>query len=300
MDYSQRTERSRPLSDNRRSSRSRVGGSYLSGRSGGGNRYELKSRNIRFRGKSSSMKTRFAGLNPRQIMFIVLGVVLAILVIFLVSSCVRSCKSNKPETSEIDARVAAGVSDELVDAFTPVLDQAEALQWIAAHANEYPSEDLPRLALSEPAAIAFVRAYPEMSKSGSAFDGTVSRGVCQVDGNGYLTTVKEMRKIARTADGIQNDEDGMVTPLTGEEPVSMNFWGFSPRFFDTLGEMFAQFLKDNEGNIKAEFPIPDAVSAVMASGDAKVRVLPTKSEWFGVTYAEDRPMVVEKLKSVSS
>ena len=129
-------------------------------------------------------------------------------------------------------------------------------------------------------------------------NGTVSRGVCQVDGNGYLTIVKEMRKIARTADGIQNDEDGVVTPLTGEEPVSMNFWGFSPRFFDTLGEMFAQFLKDNEDNIKAEFPIPDAVSAVMASGAARVRVLPTKSEWFGVTYAEDRPMVVEKLKHV--
>ena len=131
-------------------------------------------------------------------------------------------------------------------------------------------------------------------------NGTVSRGVCQVDGDGYLTIVKEMRKIARTADGIQNDEDGVVTPLTGEEPVSMNFWGFSPRFFDRLEAMFAQFLKANEGNIKAEFPIPDAVSAVMASGDAKVRVLPTKSEWFGVTYAEDRPMVVEKLKSVSS
>ena len=131
-------------------------------------------------------------------------------------------------------------------------------------------------------------------------NGTVSRGVCQVDGNGYLTVVKEMRKIARTANGIQNDEDGVVTPLTGEEPVSMNFWGFSPRFFDRLEAMFAQFLKANEGNIKAEFPIPDAVSAVMASGDAKVRVLPTKSEWFGVTYAEDRPMVVEKLKSVSS
>ena len=131
-------------------------------------------------------------------------------------------------------------------------------------------------------------------------NGTVSRGVCQVDGDGYLTIVKEMRKIARTDHGIENDEDGVVTPLTGEEPVSMNFWGFSPRFFDTLGEMFAQFLKDNEGNIKAEFPIPDAVSAVMDSGAAKVRVLPTKSEWFGVTYAEDRPMVVEKLKSVSS
>ena len=129
-------------------------------------------------------------------------------------------------------------------------------------------------------------------------NGTVSRGVCQVDGNGYLTIVKEMRKIARTGHGIQNDEDGVVTPLTGEEPVSMNFWGFSPRFFDTLGEMFAQFLKDNEGNIKAEFPIPDAVTSVMQRGLATVRVLPTTAEWFGVTYAEDRPKVVEKLKHV--
>ena len=131
-------------------------------------------------------------------------------------------------------------------------------------------------------------------------NGTVSRGVCQVDGDGYLTTVKEMRKIGRKEDGICNDEDGVVTPLTGEEPVSMNFWGFSPRFFDTLGEMFAQFLRDNEGNIKAEFPIPDAVSAVMEKGLAKVRVLPTTSEWFGVTYAEDRPMVVEKLKQIDA
>ena len=129
-------------------------------------------------------------------------------------------------------------------------------------------------------------------------NGTVSRGVCQVDGDGYLTIVKEMRKIARTGHGIQNDEDGVVTPLTGEEPVSMNFWGFSPRFFDTLTEMFAQFLNDNEGNIKAEFPIPDAVTSVMQRGLATVRVLPTTAEWFGVTYAEDRPKVVEKLKHV--
>ena len=148
---------------------------------------------------------------------------------------------------------------------------------------------------NDPAAFAMVGYRLDKTLSEN---GTVSRGVCQVDGNGYLTTVKEMRKIARTADGIQNDEDGVVTPLTGEEPVSMNFWGFSPRFFDRLESMFSQFLKDNEGNIKAEFPIPDAVSAVMASGDAKVRVLHTTADWFGVTYAEDRPMVVEKLKHV--
>ena len=154
---------------------------------------------------------------------------------------------------------------------------------------------LQRVTANDPTAFAMVgyRLANTLSENG-----TVSRGVCQVDGNGFLTSVKEMRKIARTDNGICNDEDGVVTPLTGEEPVSMNFWGFSPRFFDTLTEMFVQFLKDNEGNIKSEFPIPDAVSAVMAAGAAKVRVLPTQSEWFGVTYAEDRPMVVEKLKHV--
>ena len=148
---------------------------------------------------------------------------------------------------------------------------------------------------NDPAAFAMVGYRLDKTLSEN---GTVSRGVCQVDGDGYLTTVKEMRKIARMDGGICNDEDGVVTPLTGEEPVSMNFWGFSPRFFDVLEGMFAQFLKDNEGNIKAEFPIPDAVSAVMNLGEARVRVLPTTSEWFGVTYAEDRPMVVEKLKRV--
>ena len=159
------------------------------------------------------------------------------------------------------------------------------------------SDYLTNVTANDPSAFAMVgyRLANTLSENG-----TVSRGVCKVDGDGYLTIVKEMRKIGRTDHGIENNEDGVVTPLTGEEPVSMNFWGFSPRFFDTLTEMFAQFLKDNEGNIKSEFPIPDAVSAVMASGAARVRVLPTKSEWFGVTYAEDRPMVVEKLKSVSS
>lgn len=179
MDYSQRTSQTRsPLSDNRGSAHRRGGGSYRTGRpsGGGGNRYRLKSRNIRFRGKGSGPLARFARFSPRQIVMIVLGLVLAILVIFLISSCVRSCKAKTPASSDADVRVAAGISDGLIADFGPALDQAEALQWIAAHANEYPNEDLPRLALSEPAAIAFVRAYPEASKVGSAFDGSVSRG----------------------------------------------------------------------------------------------------------------------------
>lgn len=148
---------------------------------------------------------------------------------------------------------------------------------------------------SDPSAFAMVGYRLDRTLSEN---GTVSRGVCQVDENDMLLTVKEMRKIARTADGICNDEDGVVTPLTGEEPVSMNFWGFSPRFFDSLEEQFMRFLRDHEDNPKAEFPIPDAVSAEMASGAARVRVLHTQAEWFGVTYAEDRPKVVEKLRTL--
>ena len=176
MDYSQRTGQMRrgSLSDNRKTNRQR--GSYRPERGTGGNRYQLKSRNIRFRGKGSAGMTRFAGLNMRSIIMIVLGIVLAILVFFLVSSCVRSCSAKKPATSEIDSRVAAGVSDDLVNDFVPALDQAEALEWIALHAADYPSEDLPRLALAEPAAIAFVRAYPESSKSAKPYGDKVSRG----------------------------------------------------------------------------------------------------------------------------
>lgn len=305
MDYSQRTERSRPLSDNRRSSRSRVGGSYRSGRSGGGNRYELKSRNIRFRGKSSSMKTRFTGLNPRQIMFIVLGVVLAILVIFLVSSCVRSCKSNKPETSEIDARVAAGVSDELVDAFTPVLDQAEALQWIAAHANEYPSEDLPRLALSEPAAIAFVRAYPEMSKSGSAFDGTVSRGeapmlytwdehwgAVEYDGSALAVTGSGPTALAMAYMGITGKTDRTPADLAKMATDKQMAGGES----HTTAEFFTSIEKELGLYVHHYEPDGDTITEVLDSGtfvivEVRADTLTPDAHWVIVAYENENGSV---------
>ena len=175
MDYSQRTGqmRSGRLSDNRRNGRQR---GLQTGRGSGGNRYQLKSRNIRFRGKGSAGMTRFAGLNMRTIVMAVLGVVLVILMFFLVSSCVRSCSAKKAETSELDSRVASGLPDDLVGDFTEALDAGEALEWIALNAGEYPNEDLLRLALEEPASIAFVRAYPEMSKNAKAYGESVSRG----------------------------------------------------------------------------------------------------------------------------
>lgn len=130
-------------------------------------------------------------------------------------------------------------------------------------------------------------------------NGTVSRGICAVDENGFLSSVTEMRKISTNNSEILNNENGVITKLTGEEFVSMNFWGFSPLIFNTLERMFKVFLEENKDNITAEFPIPDVVTNTILTGEATVAVLPTPSKWFGVTYAEDRPVVVEKLKNIS-
>lgn len=178
MDYSQHTGdiRRTPLVDNRRYSRQAGPGSYRSGRAPSRQgSYPLKSRNIRFKGKRSAGLTRFGG-NTRTIIMAVLGLVLVVLLFFLVSSCVRSCRSNTPVASDADARVSASLSDELIEEYTVALDQAQALEWIAANADQYPSEDLPRLALEEPAAIPFVRAYPESPKTASAYGDSVTRG----------------------------------------------------------------------------------------------------------------------------
>ncbi len=126
--------------------------------------------------------------------------------------------------------------------------------------------------------------------------GTVSRGVCTMDHDGLLLSVDEMRKISNNGGKIQNIENGTTTDLTGDEFVSMNFWGFSPLIFKYLEELLIDFLNKNKDNITAEYPIPDVVSYLLKHGIVDVKVLPTTSEWFGVTYPEDRPAVVEKLK----
>ncbi len=129
-------------------------------------------------------------------------------------------------------------------------------------------------------------------------NGTVSRGVCSTDENGFLKTIEENRKIARKGNVIENCEEGMHRIFSGEEPVSMNFWGFTPEFFNCLEDLFVQFLKENQQNVTAEFPIPDVITYLMDKGLARIKVLHSQAEWFGVTYQEDRPGVVEKLKHV--
>jgi hypothetical protein len=91
-------------------------------------------------------------------------------------------------------------------------------------------------------------------------------------------------------------EDDVCTPLEPNTPVSMNMWGFTPEYFQYSEEAFIQFLAQNGQEMKAEFYIPTVVNQLICVGKATCKVLDTTSKWFGVTYAEDRPQVVEKIQ----
>ncbi len=131
-------------------------------------------------------------------------------------------------------------------------------------------------------------------------NGSVARGICDVAADGKLIGVTEMTKIARKADGsIQNEEDPAApVPLKGENLVSLNLWGFTPALFDGMEERFAEWFKEHEGQLKAEWYIPFYVDELVKAGKATVEVLPTASSWFGVTYREDKPVVVEAIQKM--
>ena len=129
--------------------------------------------------------------------------------------------------------------------------------------------------------------------------GTVSRGICENDeATHHLTSVVERTKIERR-DGVVKylDEDGNWVGIPDTTPVSMNFWGFTPDYFQYSEEYFKEFLSDpkNQANPKSEFFIPLMVDTLIEQGKATCEVLDTTSKWFGVTYPEDRPEVVAKL-----
>lgn len=128
--------------------------------------------------------------------------------------------------------------------------------------------------------------------------GAVSRGICSADANGYLTTVVERTHIERIDGTIKyKDENGNMVAVDEQAIVSMNMWGFTPDYFTHSDKMFVDFLREQGNDPKAEFFIPLVVNNLVASGTAKLRVLTTDSEWFGVTYKGDRPKVVEKLNA---
>jgi len=129
--------------------------------------------------------------------------------------------------------------------------------------------------------------------------GTVSRGVCKVNNEGFLAHIVEHKKICRVGDQITGELEGYgQVRFTGKEPVSMNLIGFTPSMFGHLKNMFIDFLKQNLNGVDSEFYIPFALNEVVREGKARVKVLHTREKWFGVTYREDRDMVMKSLKSL--
>ena len=126
--------------------------------------------------------------------------------------------------------------------------------------------------------------------------GTVARGICQSDKNNFLTGVVERTKVIRNDGKVQYlDENEKWVTIADDTPVSMNMWGFTPDYFKHSDKLFIDFLNENSNNITAEFYIPRVVNDLIVNNISTVEVLKTTAKWFGVTYAEDRSEVVEKL-----
>ena len=129
--------------------------------------------------------------------------------------------------------------------------------------------------------------------------GSVARGVSQADNNGYLKSVVELTKVERDGNGAKDtDPSGKVTQMTGDELVSMNMWGFTPAVFPQLREHFRDFLQRSGNELKSENYVPSTVNELVSSGEARVKVLRTNDAWFGVTYREDRPRVVDSIAAL--
>ena len=125
-------------------------------------------------------------------------------------------------------------------------------------------------------------------------NGSVTRGVCKTD-NRILTEIVEVVDIVLADDGSISDKAvGKLDPLT---PVSMNMWGFTPDILNSMEASFCDFLKNiDNGDIKAEYPLPSFIGKEISASNLSINVYTTNAEWFGVTYAEDRPAVAERLK----
>ncbi len=129
--------------------------------------------------------------------------------------------------------------------------------------------------------------------------GTVNRGVCQQDERGFLAAIKEIEKIRKHDDGTIRfpiNEDYQELHLM--TLVSMNMWGFRPSFFKYFERLFSDFLQNEGMKLTSEYYIPSIVDYLIKSNELNVLVIETKSDWFGVTYQEDRPIVMEKIQDL--
>ena len=130
-------------------------------------------------------------------------------------------------------------------------------------------------------------------------NGGVSRGLCQVNEEGFLTGVKECHGIERkNGKLIQIDENGNEVPFPEDASVSMNMWGFTPDYFDYSEKAFVDFLSKHGDELKSEFYIPTVVNDLINEGKITLKVEPTPSKWFGVTFAADRDATVAQFKKL--
>lgn len=133
-------------------------------------------------------------------------------------------------------------------------------------------------------------------------NGSVARGVCETNHDGYLTGIAERLRIEKYNGGIHFTEDGENwTDLRSDTLVSMNMFGFTPGFLDALAERFPGFLEKEVplNPAKKEFLLPMIVGELLAKGEARVKVLSSADKWYGVTYAADKPLVVAALKQLT-
>ncbi|WP_460538207.1 nucleotidyltransferase family protein [Echinicola sediminis] len=129
-------------------------------------------------------------------------------------------------------------------------------------------------------------------------NGTVSRGVCETNGNAKLIGMTERTAIAKEGDKIFSRENGNVLEIDPDTPVSMNCWGFHPSFFEETERMWKAFLPENKENLKSEFYIPSVANTLIEENKAAITLLEGGKTWFGVTYPGDKPVVVAALRQL--
>ena len=129
--------------------------------------------------------------------------------------------------------------------------------------------------------------------------GYVNRGVCSVNEKGFLKNIVETLQIEKTANGAKApDVNGKIKYFSGNEVVSMNLWGFKPSSYKFMKEEFKRFIEKHGMDLKSELYIPTALDSFVKNGQISIKILMSNEKWFGVTYREDKPFVVESIKKM--
>ncbi len=157
-----------------------------------------------------------------------------------------------------------------------------------------------RLKAAEPYAMPMPICFAAYRLANTLTDnGTVSRGICELDENGSLVSITERTKIRPAgADAEYQEDDGSWVHISGDAAASMNFFGFTPAFFPVAADYFARFLSEMKDPMKAEFYLPLAVTWAQEDSLATINACHTKAKWYGVTYAADKEYVKESIRAL--